>query len=450
MEGKNYHSVTTRCFTLRCRHPEWLESTQQFYNQILLFYYNLFLDLVGESGESTADNGIRSETDTGMSGKGKGIDGLNTQQLLRELEKRTITGRNKEPVAYPLPWSRVPLYFRRAAANAGIAAGRSFLGREEQKLRAECFHESVTYYKGNYRDFDGSRITLRVWTGEEWKWLRCRLSGNMLPGISQTEGELPDGIRLGNSECETVLLSPSVVLKTGSLFLHVPVKEKVGNGSNAKTRMAEGSSICCVQFTNGDSIAVCAALDREDSLTATRFLKGGSQYRHSCKRILEKLEKSKASTTGQEELKANRKYWLRLQNLSVSASHQISRQIVDFAEEENCGMIVLPKYSEQYRKIVMKTVGNWSPLHLSSRIRSQLSYKAWQRGILVLEVDAKDTGSKCAICGAPVKREGEEYCCTNTHRGNRHVNTAVNLGRKCRKSFARYKPEGTEAFYLKT
>lgn len=416
MEGKKSYSLTTRRFTLRCSHSEWLESTQLFYNQILLFYYKLFLDL--------------AEADENISGR-------NSQQLLRELEKRTVVGRNREPVTNPLPWSRIPLYFRRAAANAGIAAGRSFLNRKEQKQHAESFNEAVTYYKGTYRDFDEKTITLKVWTGEAWTWLHCRLSGNQQS--TQTTGSQSVNAQSGSLQQGWEVLSPSVVLKPNGIFLHVPVREKTENAGNAKIRMAEGTNICCIQFTNGDSIAVCAALDQENSLMTAKFLKGGNRYRHSCKRILERLEKSKDSTTGQERLMANRKYWLKLQNISISYSHQISRQIVDYAEKKNCGIIVLPKYDAQYKSVVMKTVGNWSPLHLSNRIRSQLSYKAWQRGILVLEADVSNTSNKCALCGSSIKKEGEEYCCENGHRGSRHVNTAVNLGRKCRESFEKYK-----------
>lgn len=434
MEGKNYYSLTTKRFSLRCNHKEWLESTQFFYNQILLFYYHLFLDLV------EVNNALAEQ---------------NSQQLLRELEMRTIVGRKKQPVSHPLPWSHVPLYFRRAAANAGIAAGKSFLSRERQQVRAKCFHESVTFYKGTYRDFDETEITLKVWTGEEWKWLRCRLSGNKLCDNKALEHNCssntwlaeewqdcsyPENGKIDSSQSvasgqEIEFLSPSVVLRPKGIYLHVPVREKVGNAGNARKRMAEGTRICCLQFTNGDNIAVCVSLNQDNSVTAVRFLKGGSRYHHACQKVLDHLKKSRNSTAGQEKLKANQKYWLRLQNMSVSLSHQISRQIIDFAYEEACGIIVLPKYEERYQKIVMKAVGNWSALHLSNRIRSQLSYKAWQQGILVLEANAKSTSRTCATCGGAVQKDGEEFFCENGHKGSRYINTCINLGRKCRESF---------------
>ena len=42
--GKSGYSITTWRLHLWCRHPEWLRTTQEFYNRIAEFYYNLLLD----------------------------------------------------------------------------------------------------------------------------------------------------------------------------------------------------------------------------------------------------------------------------------------------------------------------------------------------------------------------------------------------------------------------
>ena len=39
--GKSGYSITTWRLHLWCRHPEWLRTTQEFYNRIAEFYYNL-------------------------------------------------------------------------------------------------------------------------------------------------------------------------------------------------------------------------------------------------------------------------------------------------------------------------------------------------------------------------------------------------------------------------
>ena len=48
----------------------------------------------------------------------------------------------------------------------------------------------------------------------------------------------------------------------------------------------------------------------------------------------------------------------------------------------------------------MKGSGNWGPLHLSTRIRQYLDYKAWKNGIIVIEVHATGISTNCARCGA--------------------------------------------------
>ena len=161
--GKSGYSITTWRLHLWCRHPEWLRTTQEFYNRIAEFYYNLLLD----------------HTDLWEMG---------SQQTLRELEIMSIPGRGGRIPSDPLPWKKVPLYFRRAAANEGIASAKSYLSRfaQDEKIgRAEKLNAAVTYYKGMYQDFSAKEITLRVWTGDTWTWMHCRLSGRDFPEIGR-------------------------------------------------------------------------------------------------------------------------------------------------------------------------------------------------------------------------------------------------------------------------
>ena len=107
--AKEHYVITTKRFLLRTRHNDWLVYTRDLYNEVLTFYYHLFID--------------HPE-----------FHALGNQDAMRALEKRTIVGRDKMPVPEPLPWKKVPLYFRRAAINEAIAAGKSYLSREEQFL----------------------------------------------------------------------------------------------------------------------------------------------------------------------------------------------------------------------------------------------------------------------------------------------------------------------------
>ena len=48
MEKTRYYAITVRKFSVLSRHLEWMEKTQTLYNEVLAFYYNLFLDCFSE------------------------------------------------------------------------------------------------------------------------------------------------------------------------------------------------------------------------------------------------------------------------------------------------------------------------------------------------------------------------------------------------------------------
>lgn len=427
MEEKQFYSVTTRKFTLRCSHEEWLKLTQDFYNEILLFYYHLFFQL--------------EETYPGC------ITRCSNKEVMRELEKRTIMGRDKQPVSYPLPWKKVPLYFRRAAINGAIASAKSYLGRKGFKVslkKTEYFEKGVTYYKGMYQDMTQEHIQLKVWNGSKWVWMHCRLSGNYFPDGAET-------------------LSPSVYCGAQGSNLLVPVKENVYDGRKAIVRFQEGTNLCSIQFTNENTIAVAVAMNGKGEQIGVHFFKGGNQYQHLCHELLERIKKSEESmglrgknssisnvdsvihsmvNTMEEQgiplsspEKTNQRYWMKLKHIKSYYAHNISKQIVDFSITHQAGIIILPKYDEKFTKYVMLKAGNWSPLHLSQKIREFIFYKAWKSGILVLEVHPGGTSSHCASCGAIVKKRDNTFECPNGHRGNKQMNTARNLGQKCIMSF---------------
>ena len=133
--AKKGYSITTWRLHLWCDHPEWLRNTQEFYNEIATFYYNLLL-------------------------KHEELWNLGSQQTLRELEILSIPGRGGRIPEEPLPWEKIPLYFRRAAANKGIAMAKSYIGHLHQGnfRRAEKLNAAVTYYKGMYRDFSNREM----------------------------------------------------------------------------------------------------------------------------------------------------------------------------------------------------------------------------------------------------------------------------------------------------
>ena len=300
MEKPQYYSITVKKMNILTRHSDWLVKTQELYNQILEFYYNLYLDTFQDGRPGS-------------------------MEALRTLEKLTIPGRDRQPVQYPLPWQKVPLYFRRAAINSAIAAANSYLSREKQKIRSGSFTESVTCYKGMYRDFEGDAITLKIWNGDKWIWHRIKLRGNTIP----EEGQM---------------LSPSIVLKKTGPELHIPWKICVKDGRTARERMADAEKICAVTFTNQDALAVCCIVNQNGEKEHALFIRGGAAYAHRCRQITDKIRKSEASGSKNSSTIPNSRYWMKLKNLNDFYSHCISRQVINYTVRQGAKIIILPEF----------------------------------------------------------------------------------------------------------
>ena len=285
MEKMPYYAITVRRYNVLFRHTEWFHQTQDLYNEILLFYYQLYLETFTDEQPGT-------------------------QEALRILEKLTIVGRDKQPVPNPLPWKKVPLYFRRAAINTATAAAKSYLARDKQEQPTGAFTESVTFYKGMYRDFQGNTISLKLWDGEGWQWSRLRLRGNTVP----EEGQM---------------MSPALVLKKDHAELHIPWKIPVADGRGARERITAENKICSTIFTGQGACAVCCILDSSGKRESSFYIKGGREYANASRQIYDRIKRSEDVQGGGGNAKANYQYWKKLKNLHEHYAHQISRQIID-------------------------------------------------------------------------------------------------------------------------
>ncbi|MDO4277121.1 MAG: zinc ribbon domain-containing protein [Eubacteriales bacterium] len=409
---KTGYSIKTWRMRLFCPHNDWLVKTEAYYREVLNFYYGLLLQR-----EELWNNSLF--------------------QIQRELEILTVAGRDGRQPECPLPFSKVPVYFRRSAINKAAAAVKSAASKdcgtivnnpeilnkgvqenieEERAQFPSDIQATVTFFKGMYRNLSDQGIQLKLWNGEKWCWAECTLSGRDFP---------EDG----------TLMSPVLVKEKNWYMLHIPVKQENKDARNAKERMAAGERICSVRFTNTDTFAMCCVLVGDGSLEAVQNCRGGDAYRHHCRQLLDKINKSRVYTDKDNSSRPNKKYYTHLRNLSEHYAHQVSSEIVDFCKKQNAGIVVLPIYNEDFSKMSLYKSGNFSPLHLSSRIRSFLKYKAWAEGILVLEVRAEGVGKTCAVCGGKVKQKGKMFQCENGHEGNRYLNDARNLGVKCQESF---------------
>ena len=346
---KTGYSIRTWRMRLVCPEPIWLDRTEEYFQNVVEFYYHLLRQHEELWNSSLFD-------------------------IQRSLELLTLTGRDGRQPTNPLPMGKVPVYLRRAAINKASATVKST--QELQSGFPEKLEAKVTFFKGMYSDLTDRSICLKLWNGEKWIWTDCNLKGRPLPQDGQ-------------------LMSPTVF----------------------------GLDFC---------ILVSSSLQRWRYASPPRQL-----CTASCFPCSSRMQKSRPNTVGDNSPQPNRKYYMHLKNLSEHYAHQVSREILNFCKENQAGIIVLPDYDQNFTRMAMVKSGNFSPLHLSSKIRTNLQYKAWAEGILVLETRTDGLKDKCAICGGKVRRKGNEFLCENGHQGNRFLNDARNLGRKCQDSFFR-------------
>ena len=160
------YAITTYKIQLNYKHLNWFKQTQSLFDAVLAFYYRL-LEKQPEARE------------------------LSNQNLLRHMELQTIPKRDGSQPETPLPYEKVPLYFRRGAINAAISLYRIYSGIHKAWEEGGCkgtepgrpkrLHMSMRYYKGMYKDFDDQSIMLKLYTGKAWSWVKHRYTGRPFP-----------------------------------------------------------------------------------------------------------------------------------------------------------------------------------------------------------------------------------------------------------------------------
>lgn len=402
-ENKDGYCTITYKLRLYIKHLEYVKLTKDIYNQIVLFYYDLLL---------------------------KNIEFLNlsNQYCLRELEKLTVISRDgKIPENYID--MNIPTYFRRAAINQAIGSVKSYkilkdnYEKTENKTgkepsRTTEFNCSPVFYKGMYKDLEKNSVKLKLWNGYEWKWFHTKFKEQDF-----------------NKDTES--LSPTLVLHSQYVMMHLPIRTIVKDVRPVKERMQdEDLKVCGISFSNTDNIAVCVILNKNGKLLKSKFVSGGKIYKKNTSKILNKIKKIRNLKNMQTQKTNFKKYWEKLNKISKNVAHKTSKEIIDFCLENEVKVISITKLENDVPTFVHK-VGKYSPIALKRLIINYLSYKAFKAGILITTVRQNYTASRCYKCRAKIKRNENEFSCEKGHQGNYYFNTSMNIGKMCLKKFGR-------------
>ncbi|CAK7055973.1 MAG: hypothetical protein EUB_03254 [Eubacterium sp.] len=454
------YAITTYKIQLNYKHLDWFKQTQSLFDAVLEFYY----ELLEKQPEALS---------------------LTNQNLLRHLELQTIKQRDGTQPETPLPFERIPLYFRRAAINAAISMYRSYVGKlkawqegQEKEVDSEelivdslgtesqadlhhhyplstvnyqlkgrpsrprHLHMSMLYYKGMYKDFADKSILLKLYTGKAWSWVKHHYTGRPFPENAEP-------------------MSPTIVIKKKKVMLHIPVKEVVEDSRTAKERVKQNEKFVAVALTGSDTLAVCTTIQADGRATAPYFIKGGKALAHRRKQLIGYTKRSTAGndithTVGNDALvvpkvpkndqismgRPNAKYYEKITRVTDHYAHEVSRKIVDYALKQGAKLIVLPELKESFDQAKKPYLGKSPYDFIGRRIARYVKYKAWQKGLVAMTSKPYYASTRCYHCDAPIAKHNTEYqnpspnfyggknfVCKEGHKGSTALNSARNLGK---------------------
>lgn len=404
MEQTTGFKTITYRFRLHCGQEEWLKNTKTIYNEVLQFYYSVLLQ----------------EPE---------LEALSNMQLMRQLELLSIGSKAERETKYPVPFGKVPLYFRRAAINDAIRLFRSFsAGKEHGANQAGSFGASPVYYKGMYKEFTTESVCLKLFTGERWSWVTCSLNacGREFDGTEK-------------------FMSPILKVGTKKTMLHVPVQKPVQDVRTVKERLEAKETICAVAFPSNDCMAVLVLLSPEGEFLESRFIRGGNELSHRRKNLQNQILENRRRM-GAEQWKLspeeNKTLKEKMHRITDDAAHRVSREIVNFCKEKGVGILVMPNYKNALDFTTMGYLFATNYDWLGRRIISYVKYKSFGEGIVSTTVNPGNISAKCYLCGENVKKYngtstpgvhyygGKNFVCPNGHKGNSYFNSAMNIGLK--------------------
>lgn len=404
---------------------EWFATTQALFNRVAAFYWQVL-----DAHPAVLD--------------------LPAKDTLTALERLThATASNPHPVM-PLSTvaSQVPAYYRRAAIHAALGAMRSFqahLARwQRAKAKAEMkgkscrvrppvpprtWNRSVIFYTGMWKEATDGRITLKLYDGQTWRWVRFRVQGPRLPAAWDRG-------------------SPQAVRHGKRWWLHVPLSQEMPRPQKVATQLAAEPKplLCAVDLNINDALAVCTIQRVDGTVVASRFLRGGDELHGRRNTRLGQIARNRHKTgilaEGEQD---NAALWAKVRHLDEGTAHRLSRRIVDFAQAAGASILVFehlgnfrPEHGKYSRRANAKR-SYW----LRGKIVAYARYKAWNGGIVTCRVNPRDTSRRCARCGAQVARyaQGEPpegyrpgaplvWCPACQRRGNADYNASQNIGRR--------------------
>lgn len=153
-----------------------------------------------------------------------------------------------------------------------------------------------------------------------------------------------------------------------------------------------------------------------------RFFGNGREIRYRQRQLrghIKKMQKMK-------QYKKLVSFKHKLSHVLTNYDHQISRQIIDFAKEENIGVIKMERLTRINRRFNVRKCENiylWS----YRRLQEFIAYKAELEGIEIRYINPYMTSQKCPKCGKINQSNDRDYRCICGYHAHRDVVGALNI-----------------------
>lgn len=315
---------------------------------------------------------------------------------------------------------KFPSYLRRVAIMDATGQVRSFHTRFNEWLdsgmkgrppKLTC--ATATYpslYSGQCVKFSacGKQAEIKVFKDNDWVWMDFKLSGK----------ERFSGKKL----------SPLLVKKNKKWSLSVPVKMDV----TLKQNNDFSGKVLSVDV-GMNTAATCSVVDKSGTVHGRYFINRSDKDREY--RLMNRIRtKAKKQTRHGNKLPSGfcKNDHRRLKQLADNEAHQISRQIVNLARDNECDAIVAEdlkgwRPSAGKKRSNMKArFHRWFHRMLIDRIES----KAIELGIRLVSVYARGTSSNAYDGSGKVNRDKSNYALCQFDSGKRYnadLNAAYNI-----------------------
>jgi putative transposase len=420
----------------RPEHAAWFAATKVLFNQVAAFYFDV----------------IQAHP---------GVLDLDTKSAVTALESLThATEAHPHPV---MPLSTVaediPTVFRRAAISTALGTVHSFTTnltkwrKQKEKATAKgkkftihppvpprTWNKSITLYARQWKERTASTVMVKLWTGTNWAWIKCRLQGR----------DIPDGWEPGSAQ---------LVLHGSQWWLHTPLERAFESPGKVEKQLTTNPDvhICSVDLNIDNHLAVCTIQTVEGTVLATKFISGGKELHGFRKKLLGRIARKRGKTgIIAENEQDNTALWTKVRHLDEQAAHRVSRRIVDFAKKHSATILVFEHLGHfrpqkgKYSKRGNEKRAYW----LRGKIFKYSRYKAWNEGIVTCRVNPRNTSRECARCGALVARydAGQSakgytpgaslvYCSDCQMHGNSDRNASIVVGQRL---LARYQKKPSQ------